>query len=196
MIDLTDEIARIGPGAYLWSANLARACSTPAPYQHHYSLSRSAGITATGWPAVRVPNLLHGLCKDNRFGRVPDLEEGTLHTVPQGRLCRCRLHITKRYRCIRRTPPDGPHTRSGTFTIQVHTAPTKKTHNKHKRTQLKWLGFHLSATRMRVMIPSDKLTHILTECDNWAVARAASGHDPQRLVGRLQHIAKCIRPAW
>ena len=61
--------------------------------------------------------------------------------------------------------------------------------------QLEWLGFNISVSDMRVTIPQDKLDDTLAECQTWMQKSSASRKEMQRLVGRLQHIAKCVAPA-
>ena len=62
-------------------------------------------------------------------------------------------------------------------------------------TDLQWLGFRINTANMKIEIPRDKLEETITECTNWTLGKSASRRDLQRLIGRLQHIAKCIRPA-
>lgn len=50
-------------------------------------------------------------------------------------------------------------------------------------------------TSISFKIPPDRLEDVLSECERWSTKALASRKDLQRLAGRLQHIAKCIRPA-
>ena len=61
------------------------------------------------------------------------------------------------------------------------------------------LGLELSIPKcvppnMRVDIPETKLAEVLTECARWETARKASQKDRQYLIGKMQNIAKCVRP--
>ena len=48
---------------------------------------------------------------------------------------------------------------------------------------------------MRVEIPHQKLVEVVAECASWDAMYRASRRDIQRLVGRLQHVARCVRSA-
>ena len=58
-------------------------------------------------------------------------------------------------------------------------------------TDVEWLGFSVSTTNMTIKILHDRLQNVIL----WKDKKLASRRDIQRLVGQLQHVAKCIRPA-
>lgn len=50
-------------------------------------------------------------------------------------------------------------------------------------------------TACSLSIPDEKMADVLREYQAWKTKRIASRRDMQRLVGRLQYIAHCVRPA-
>ena len=62
-------------------------------------------------------------------------------------------------------------------------------------TEVEGLGFSVSTTEMTIKIPDDRLHDVITECEAWKNKVMASQHEIQRLVGWLQHVARCVRPA-
>ena len=47
---------------------------------------------------------------------------------------------------------------------------------------------------MSITIPHEKLTEILEECKVWSSRTSAMKKQLQSIAGKLQHIAKCVRP--
>ena len=60
---------------------------------------------------------------------------------------------------------------------------------------LVWLAFLIDAPNMSVTIPHEKLAEILEECKAWSSRKSATKKQLQIIAGKLQHIAKCVRPA-
>ena len=48
---------------------------------------------------------------------------------------------------------------------------------------------------MRVEISAETIDDVVAECGNWSMDKLSSRRDIQQLVGLLQHIAKCVKPA-
>ena len=61
--------------------------------------------------------------------------------------------------------------------------------------ELVWLGFAANSDTLTVTIPDDKLDEVLVECERWLSKADTSRREIQSLVGKLNHIAKCIPPA-
>lgn len=61
--------------------------------------------------------------------------------------------------------------------------------------QVEWLGYEVDVLAMTVSIPPLKLAQVLDECERWENKKVASKNMIQSLVGKLIHIANCIRHA-
>lgn len=58
-----------------------------------------------------------------------------------------------------------------------------------------WLGYNLDAVNMTLSIAKEKLKKVLAECNLWAAQTKASKQMIQSLVGRLLHLANCVKHA-
>ena len=58
-----------------------------------------------------------------------------------------------------------------------------------------WLGFQIDTVHMVVNLPHDKVEEVLNECRVWKGKSSASRKQIQSLAGKLQHLAKCVKPA-
>ncbi len=61
--------------------------------------------------------------------------------------------------------------------------------------KLDWLGYTIDIKAMTVFIPKDKLEAVLQECKLWKRKATTTRVELQRLIGRLQHVAKCVQNA-
>lgn len=62
-------------------------------------------------------------------------------------------------------------------------------------TKMQWLGFDVNTVDMTVAIPQDRLHQVLIECKKWMDRTRASRSSIQSLVGKLVHLANCVRHA-
>lgn len=60
---------------------------------------------------------------------------------------------------------------------------------------IQWLGYDIDALRMSVAIPPDRLIQVQAECNLWLAKVRASRSMIQSLVGKLIHLANCVRHA-
>lgn len=60
---------------------------------------------------------------------------------------------------------------------------------------IEWFGYEVDVQAMTVAIPADKLRQVLTECQLWNNKRSPNKTMIQSLVGKLLHVANCIRHA-
>lgn len=60
---------------------------------------------------------------------------------------------------------------------------------------MQWLGYDIDTSLMSVSIPQDRLRQVLGECTLWLAKTRASRSMIQSLVGRLIHLANCVRHA-
>ena len=188
ILDLAEEISRLGEGCFVWCADLARAyrqlrtCPLSTPlfgitHDGKYYIdaappfgcrtSSMACARTTGAVVYLLRKMGHfALCYLDDFVGVASTHESAMKAYND------LMDITKKLGLELSIPKCVP--------------PTK---------QLEWLGFVVNTESMRIEIPTEKLGEVLDECKMWGVGRRASRKELQRLVGRLQHIAKCIRPA-
>ena len=61
--------------------------------------------------------------------------------------------------------------------------------------KVRWLGISIDTNEMSLSIPHDKLENTLTLVDAFAARRSINKKQLQSLIGKLLHIAKCIKPA-
>lgn len=59
---------------------------------------------------------------------------------------------------------------------------------------IEWLGYEVNTINMSVRIPQEKLDQVLQECLLWTGRRRATRAMIQSLAGRLVHISNCIPP--
>ena len=62
-------------------------------------------------------------------------------------------------------------------------------------TKVRWLGIMVDTIDMSLSIPADKLANTLALVDAYASRDSINRKQLQSLIGKLLHIAKCIRPA-
>lgn len=62
-------------------------------------------------------------------------------------------------------------------------------------THMQWLGYDVDSQNMSIAIPHDRLKQVLDECKNWTTKTRASRSSIQSLVGKLVHLANCVRHA-
>ena len=55
--------------------------------------------------------------------------------------------------------------------------------------------FSVSTTEMTIKIPQDRLQDVIAEYEVWKTKLLASRRKLQCLIGRIQHVGKCVRPA-
>lgn len=60
---------------------------------------------------------------------------------------------------------------------------------------IEWLGYQVDVSAMTVTIPSKKLHQVLQECQLWSDKGKANQTMIQSLIGKLLHVANCIRHA-
>ena len=60
---------------------------------------------------------------------------------------------------------------------------------------MEWLGFDLDAPAMIISVPGSKLSEILEDCQRWERRKTATKKDLQSIAGKLVHISRCVTPA-
>lgn len=60
---------------------------------------------------------------------------------------------------------------------------------------MQWLGYKIDTQRMSIAIPTDRLQQVLSECKTWIQKTTASRSSIQSLIGKLIHLANCVRHA-
>ena len=186
--DLAARVAQLGTSSYLWCADLARAyrqlraCPLSTPLygltlnnKIYIDIAPPFGCRTSSLACARTTDAVvhlmrqqghHTLCYlDDFVGVESSLERANEAYSAFLSLAQCLGLQLSPHKCV-------PPTRA-----------------------LEWLGFHISSLTMTVTIPQEKLADVLRECQVWESAARASRRDLQRLVGRLQHVAKCVRSA-
>ena len=62
-------------------------------------------------------------------------------------------------------------------------------------TSVKWLGIQIDTHLMSLAIPEEKLSEVLTQVSKYTSAHSISKKSLQSILGKLLHVAKCVRPA-
>jgi len=65
----------------------------------------------------------------------------------------------------------------------------------HPCTSMVFLGINFDSVALTLKIPADKVQEVLQLLQQWQHRRTASRHQLQSLLGKLHHVAKCVRPA-
>ena len=188
IMDAADEVARLGPGCYLWAADLARAyrqlraCPLSVPLfgitlagKHYTDIALPFGCRTSSLACARTTNAVVYLLR--RKGHMVhcylDDFVGVAGTKEEAERAYSDMLETSRALGL-------------ALSARKCTPPTKT---------LEWLGFEISAEHMTVVIPGEKLADTLRECRDWMAKELTTRRQLQRLTGRLQHIAKCVLPA-
>ena len=188
IMDAADEVARLGTGCYIWCADLARAyrqlrtCPLSTPLlgitlngAYYTDIAPPFGCRTSSMACARTTNAVVYLMRKNAHFTHCYLDDfvGVAPTREAADIAYAKFtEITSRLGLA--LSPDKCH------------PPTKT---------LEWLGFTISVEQMKVTIPQQKLDDTLEECQRWMNKPTASRKELQRLIGRLQHIAKCVPPA-
>ena len=188
IMDAADEVARIGTGSYIWCADLARAyrqlrtCPLSTPLlgitlngEYYTDIAPPFGCRTSSMACARTTNAVVYLMRKNAHFIHCYLDDfvGVAPTRDAANIAYSEfIEVTSKLGLA--LSPDKCH------------PPTKT---------IEWLGFTISIDQMKVTIPQQKLDDTLEECQRWMQKTTASRKELQRLVGRLQHIAKCVPPA-
>ena len=62
-------------------------------------------------------------------------------------------------------------------------------------TRIKWLGIHVDSVHGTLSIPNDKLDEVIAIVRSYTTKRSLSRKQLQSVIGKIMHIAKCIRTA-
>lgn len=62
-------------------------------------------------------------------------------------------------------------------------------------TSMQWLGYNINSEEMYISIPAEKLHQVLQECRQWINRSRASRTMIQSIIGKLVHLANCVRHA-
>ena len=186
--DLVTKVTLLGPGAYMWKADLARAyrqlridpLDTPLLGLHHegkyyVDVCPPFGCRLSSTACQRMSNAVVYLMAKRGSWSLAYLDDycGAAPTRAAAQAdYKAFLALADRLGLV--------------LASQKCMPPT---------TNLEWLGFELDSVSMTLTIPTAKLRDILEECTAWMSRKSASKKDIQSLVGRLVHIAKCIKPA-
>ena len=188
IMDAADRVAALGPGAYMWAADLARAyrqlrtCPLSTPLlgihidgKYYTDTAPPFGCRTSSMACARTTNAVVYIMRKRGHFLHCYLDDfigiAASHTEAE-RAYSDILDIT---------------TRLGLALAPGKCTPPAK--------ELEWLGFKISATEMKLTIPQEKLDETLSECTTWMTKTTATRKEIQRLAGRLYHIAKCIEPA-
>ena len=188
IMDAAEEVARIGSGAFLWCADLARAyrqlrcCPLSTPLlgivldgQYYTDIAPPFGCRTSSMACARTTNAVTYLMRkrghfihcylDDFVGVAADKQQADAAYTDLNNLAK---------------------------TLGLELSPAK-CHPPAK--EVEWLGFKLSADKMSVTIPQQKLQDTLDDCETWLKKSSTTRRQLQRLAGRLQHIARCVMPA-
>ena len=186
--DMASVVAALGPGAYLWKADLARAYrqlrSDPLDYplmgvahrgSYYADLCPSFGCRGSSAAQQRVSTAVCHLMKKKGFevlayiddfcGAHSSFDEAVRAFAEFERLCQV---------------------------LGLQIAPEKSA---FPSTTMEWLGFQFDTTRMDITIPHDKLADIIAIAHLWSTKSRATRKELQALAGKLNHVAQCIPPA-
>lgn len=60
---------------------------------------------------------------------------------------------------------------------------------------LTWLGYHIDTTSMTLAVPTHKINDLQHQCDEWLTKRRVNKKMLQAFLGKILHVAPCIRHA-
>ena len=188
IMDPADEVSRLGKGAFIWCADLARAyrqlrtCPLSIPLlgitldgAYYTDIAPPFGCRTSSMACARTTNAVVYLMRK------------------QGHFLHCYLDD---FVGVAPTKVDADSAYSDLLVITQKLGLALSPAKCHPPAKtVEWLGFVISVDDMQVTIPRAKLDDTLIECQQWMSRTSASRKELQRLVGRLQHIAKCVQPA-
>lgn len=185
ILDLITKLQLIGPGAFIWKADLSRAYRQlridplDVPLlgikfrdQYYLDLCPAFGCRSSAAACQRMSSAVvylmgqagyHSLAYlDDFAGAYKDLQEAAeayQHFFALADSLGLQLAKSK---CV---------------------APTKN---------IEWLGYKVDTTAMTVSIPQQKMNEVIVECQQWLTRRRVNKNMIQRLVGKILHVSNCI----
>ena len=188
MTDLSSNAVELGPGCFLWSADLARAyrqlriCPLSAPLlglifnnQYYLDTAPSFGCRISALACARTTSAVVWLMQQKGYTVYCYLDDfvGIARTRQEALAAYSYfMYITKRLGLE--------------LSLKKCTPPVNN---------LIWLGLELNTELMTVTIPEEKLKATLTLCQKWLEKKKASRSQLRSLLGKLKHINTCIPPA-
>ena len=188
IMDLAQEVSKLGTNCFLWSSDLARAyrqlrtCPLSVPLlgitldgATYFDIAPPFGCRTSSMACARTTNAVVYLLRRRGHFVLCYLDDfvGVALTKQQAQCAYADMlqladELGLQLAYAKCTPP---------------------------ALSLEWLGYHISSAQMTVTIPEAKLAEVVGECAKWNLSRKVSRKDLQRLVGRLQYIARCVLPA-
>ena len=182
-----DRLHDLGPGAYMWSADISRAyrqlrtdpLSSPLfcitmDEQLYIDTALPFGCRSSGAACVRMTAAIRWMMsKRNWFTLVyvDDFIGVELTYLEAVKAFDCFINICE--------------------ALGIELAKNK-CHPPSVR--LTWIGFHLDVETMSISIPEPKLEQVLIEAKTWLERPRASKQALQKLIGKLVHVSSCIPP--
>ena len=186
--DLVKQVVKAGKGAYIWSADLARAyrqlrvCPLSVPllglkYKDNFylDLAPSFGCRMSAMACARTTAAVSWLLAKQGLEVLRYLDD---FAAAEKTYEKAKFSYDK---FIDLTSDLG-------LDLSLHKCvpPTKK---------LTWLGYTLCTDTMTLTIPSEKVQEALDTCKAWLNKRTATRKELASLFGVLKHIASCVPPA-
>ena len=187
ILDLANLIDATGQGCYIWSADLSRAyrqmrlCPLSAPLNAimvhgltYIDVTPSFGCRTSSAACARMTNSVVWLMANKGHKVLCYLDDFV------------GIHMNK-------------HQAEQAYSDFLHISDQlglalNKDKCRAPTHSLQWLGFDVHTINMTVTIPQDRLDEALQQCDGWKTKKTASRKQLQRLIGKLQHITKCVIP--
>lgn len=186
--DLIAHVQKLGPGCWLWKADLARA----------YRQFRVDPID--------TPLLGMGLKQDLYLDLCPSFGCRSSSACCQRASSAVTYLMAKQdwtvlaflddFAGIQSTKSTAEAAYESFLSLTTHLGLELASDKCEKPTQaIQWLGYEVNTITMSVTIPKDKMLQVLHECKLWSNRSRASKTMIQSLVGKLLHIATCIQHA-
>lgn len=184
--DLADMVKDMGPGGYIWKADLERA----------YRQLRVDPL------AVPLLGMAH---KGRIFVDICPAFGCRTSGVSQQRVSQAIVHLmnAKGHACLAYVDDfcglERTELEAKQAFINFHSICADLglaiAHEKSEgpATRIEWLGFAIDTKDMTVQIPQQKLNEVIKETQTWETRRAVTRRELQILAGRLAHVTACIK---
>lgn len=184
--DLTTRLQLLGPGAWIWVADLQRAY-------------RQLRVDPLDTPFLGLQldnNIFIDLCPSFGCRSSSAACQRTSNAVVY--IMGCAGHVILAYLddyigcCAteREANLSYQHFQALLQQLGLQLAPGKC---QPPSTKVTWLGYTVNTNTMEISIPDSKLQEVLAECEKWERRVRATKQQLQSLVGKILHVAECVR---
>ena len=187
--NFTDILLSLGPGSYMWKADLKSAYRQLRIDPYSYPL---LGVTNNGLFYLDICPSFG--CRQSG-GCQQRVSNAAVYIMSKLFGAKMLVYVDD-FACISATYEESKYLFDEFNKLCKHLGLELAEEKSVPPTQnLEWLGFDVNSESKAVFVPPKKLSEIICECQKWVGKDAASRKEIQSIAGRLNHISQVIKPA-